>query len=118
MLPADLDESGGKLDRPGLQEALHRVESGESGGIIVAWLDRLSRDSEHAHALVRRIDAAGGRVYARDAPGDMTTPEGELMTGILFGFAQYDRKRARAGLERTKENAIANGIRGQRSATG
>jgi len=110
VLPPDLDESGGKLERPGLQEALRRVESGESGGIIVAWLDRLSRDSEHAHGLLRRIDTAGGRVYAPDAPEDMTTPEGELMTGILFGFAQYVRKRARAGLERAKENAVANGI--------
>lgn len=106
----DLDESGGKLDRPGLQEALRRVEGGESGGVIVAWLDRLSRDSEHALGLLRRIDAAGGRVYAPDAPSDMTTPEGELMVGIQFGFAQYVRKRARAGLERAKENAIANGI--------
>src|ERR1044071_5158576 len=50
----DLDESGGKLDRPGLNEVLRRVEAGESGGMIVAWLDRLSRDSEHAHGLVRR----------------------------------------------------------------
>jgi len=105
----DLDESGGKLDRPGLQEALQRVEARESGGVIVAWLDRLSRDSEHAHGLLRRIDEAGGHVYAPDAPEDMTTPEGELMVGIMFAFAMYVRKRARAGLERAKENAIAEG---------
>jgi len=45
----DLDESGGKWERPGLQKALARVEQGQSSGVIVAWLDRLSRDSEHAH---------------------------------------------------------------------
>src|SRR5262245_48828499 len=106
----DLDESGGKLDRPGLQEALRRVESGESGGIIVAWLDRLSRDSEQAHGLVRRIAEAGGRIYAPDAPSDWTTPEGELQAGIVFAFAQYIRSRARAGFERAKEQAIARGI--------
>src|SRR5262245_10626440 len=85
----DLDESGGKLDRPGLQEALSRVESGSSGGVIVAWLDRLSRDSEHAHALVRRISEAGGVIYAPDAPSDWTSPEGELQAGIVFAFATY-----------------------------
>lgn len=106
----DLDESGGKLDRPGLQEALRRVESGESCGVVVAWLDRLSRDSEHAHGLVRRISEAGGRIYAPDAPADWTTPEGELQAGIVFAFAQYVRKRARAGFERAKAQAIARGI--------
>jgi DNA invertase Pin-like site-specific DNA recombinase len=107
---SDPDESGGKLDRPGLQEALQRVEAGESGGLIVAWLDRLSRDSEHAHGLMRRINEAGGVLYAPDAPADATSPEGELQLGIVFAFAQYVRSRARAGFERAKEQAIARGI--------
>ena len=106
----DLDESGGKWDRPGLQMALERVRAGESGGLIVAWLDRLSRDSEHALRLVRELAKAGGKVYAPDAPADWTSPEGELQAGIVFAFAQYVRSRARAGFERAKEQAIANGI--------
>jgi DNA invertase Pin-like site-specific DNA recombinase len=106
----DLDESGGKWDRPGLQEALSRVESGASGGVIVAWLDRLSRDSEHALRLVRSIHDAGGTIYAPDAPSDWLSPEGELQTGIMFAFAQYVRSRARSGFERAKENAIATGV--------
>jgi DNA invertase Pin-like site-specific DNA recombinase len=106
----DPDESGGKWERPGLQQALARIESGKSGGVIVAWLDRLSRDSEHAHALIRRISDAGGVIYAPDAPSDWTTPEGELHAGIVFAFAQYVRKRARAGFERAKERAVANGV--------
>ena len=106
----DLDESGGKLERPGLQEALVRVETGESGGVIVAWLDRLSRDSEHAHSLIRRITEAGGAIYAPDAPADLTTPEGELQVGIVFAFAQYVRKRAGAGFESAKKRAIDQGI--------
>jgi DNA invertase Pin-like site-specific DNA recombinase len=106
----DLDESGGKWERPGLQHALARVEAGESAGVIVAWLDRLSRDSEHAHALVRRITDAGGTIYAPDAPADWTTPEGGLQAGILFAFAQYVRQRAGAGFERAKEQAIRRGI--------
>ncbi|MGH2832070.1 MAG: recombinase family protein, partial [Solirubrobacteraceae bacterium] len=106
----DLDESGGKLDRPGLQEALVRVRSGESGGMIVAWLDRLSRDSEQALRLVREISESGGAIYAPDAPSDWTSPEGELQAGIVFAFAQYIRKRSRASFERAKEGAIASGV--------
>jgi DNA invertase Pin-like site-specific DNA recombinase len=106
----DLDESGGKLNRPGLTTILLRVESRKSGGVIVAWLDRLSRDSEHAHGLLRRIAEAGGKVYAPDAPADATSPEGELQLGIVFAFAQYVRSRARAGFARSQEQAIARGI--------
>jgi site-specific DNA recombinase len=106
----DLDESGGKWERPGLQEALARVRAGESGGLIVAWLDRLSRDSEHAHRLLRELHEAGGVVYAPDAPADWTSPEGELQAGIVFAFAQYVRKSARARFENAKANAIASGI--------
>ena len=72
------------------------------GGVIVAWLDRLSRDSEHAHGLVRRIAEAGGAIYAPDAPADWTTPEGELQAGIIFAFAQYVRSRARGGVRASK----------------
>lgn len=106
----DLDESGGKWDRPGLQEALERVRAGASRGLIVAWLDRLSRDSEHAHRLVRELAESGGIVYAPDAPADWTSPEGELQAGIVFTFAQYVRKRSAAGFERAKERSIAAGI--------
>lgn len=106
----DLDESGGKWDRPGLQRALERVKDGKSGGLIVAWLDRLSRDSEHAHRLVREIDEAGGAIYAPDAPADWTTPEGELQVGIMFVFAAYVRKRSAAGFERAKAQSVAAGI--------
>ncbi len=110
LVLTDLDESGGKLSRPGLNRAVERVESRESGGLIVAWLDRLSRDSEHAHGLMRRISDAGAAIYAPDAPADWTTPEGELQAGIVFAMAMYVRKRARAGFERSKEQAIARGI--------
>src|SRR5215207_1235636 len=102
VLPPDLDESGGKLDRPGLNEALRRVEAGESGGVIVAWLDRLSRDSEHALGLVRRIEAAGATIFAPDAPADWKTPEGELQGSIFFAFAAYQRKRAAKGFDDSK----------------
>lgn len=107
---ADIDESGGKWERPGLQTALARVKAGESGGVIVAWLDRLSRDSEHAQRLVREIGDAGGSIYAPDAPSDWTTPEGELQANVFFMFAQYTRKRAKAGFARSQEQSITAGV--------
>src|SRR5215211_4385573 len=48
----DLDHSGGTLDRPGLTEALARVEERRSGGIVVAYLSRASRDTRQGLDLL------------------------------------------------------------------
>jgi site-specific DNA recombinase len=106
----DLDKSGGSLDRPGLKRAVDRVRSRESSGIVVAWLDRLSRDSEQGTRLLRELDEAGGKVWAPEMPEDMASPEGELQVGMFLLIAQYQRKRARKGLESAKRGAIERGI--------
>src|SRR5690349_75883 len=54
----DIDQSGGTLDRPALIEARKRVENGESGGIIVAYLSRLTRETRQGLALLDEITAA------------------------------------------------------------
>src|SRR3954471_19528984 len=51
----DLNESGGTLERPGLQRALDRVRAGTSGGIVVAYLSRLSRETSQGLALIEEV---------------------------------------------------------------
>jgi DNA invertase Pin-like site-specific DNA recombinase len=102
--------SGGTVNRRGLQRALERVRAGESGGIICAWIDRLSRDVEQGHQLLREFEEAGGRVYSPDMPEDASTPEGGLQIGMFLLFAQYERKKKSAGLRRAQENAISRGV--------
>lgn len=110
VLPPDIDKSGGTVEREGLKRALERVRAGESGGIVVAWLDRFSRDAAQAYDLLRAFEDAGGRVYAPEAPEDVSTPEGTLQMGMFLLFAQYQRQRARAGFDRAKERATLAGI--------
>lgn len=110
VLPPDIDKSGGTVDRAGLHRALERVRAGESQGIVVAWIDRFSRDAAQAYDLLRAFEEAGGRVYAPEAPEDVSTPEGELQLGMFLLVAQYQRKRARAGFERAKSRAVTAGI--------
>src|SRR3954468_16271885 len=56
----DQDYSGGNVERPGFLEAIRRVESGETGGVIVARIDRFARSAPDGGAMVRRIIDAGG----------------------------------------------------------
>lgn len=88
---------------------LRRVESGQSGGVVVAYLSRLSRDTFQGLALLEQVRAAGGHVYAPNLP-DYTTADGEMLTTIQLAVDTGYRKRKREELERAKENAIAAGI--------
>ena len=57
----ELDESGGRADRPLLEEALHRVEVGTSQGIVVSKVNRFGRSLLSGLAAIERVKAAGGR---------------------------------------------------------
>jgi site-specific DNA recombinase len=85
----DLDQSGGRDDRPGLQEAIARVETGESAGIIVAKLDRISRNLRQATVLAQRIMGAGGRIYSYAEPADWMTSDRELQINLALAIAQH-----------------------------
>jgi DNA invertase Pin-like site-specific DNA recombinase len=105
----DIDHPGGTLDRPGLNEARGRVEAGQSGGVIVAYMSRLSRETRQGLALLEEITAAGGAVYAPNLP-DYTTADGKMLTTIQLAIDGGYRERKREEFERAKENAIKLGI--------
>lgn len=105
----DLDRSGGTLDRPGLQEALARVRSGVSGGIVVAYLSRLTRETSQGLALLDDVRHAGGEVYAPNL-SDHTTADGRMLNTIQLAIDAGMRERAKETIARARENAIANGI--------
>ena len=74
MIHEDLDQSGGKLHRPGLDALLARIRAGETDGVIVSKLDRLSRlGVADALRLVEEITDAGGSIAALDLGIDPTT---------------------------------------------
>jgi DNA invertase Pin-like site-specific DNA recombinase len=106
----DIDESGGRADRPGLLEAVERVESGASGGVVVAYFDRFSRDVLQGLEILRRIEDAGGKLYAPNMPGDTRSGEGEFQVGLWLLIAQRERRLRGEGFERAKENAVAKGV--------
>lgn len=107
---SDLDQSGGRDDRPGLLEAIGRIEAGESAGIIVAKLDRFSRNLTQATALAERIMSAGGRIYSYAEPADWTTSDGELQINLALAIAQHQRRRANEYFESAKAAAIERGV--------
>lgn len=106
----DLDESGGKLDRPEFQKALKGVEEGKSNGIIVAKLDRFARSVAGAAQAIERLEAAGGALLSVDLGMDTSTPQGRLMQNVLMALAEFELDRFRESWQTAKLHAVNRGV--------
>src|SRR5436190_550308 len=96
----EIDQSGAKLLRPMFQETLARCERGETGGIVVARLDRFARSAVDALESIKRLNLAGARLVSVEDNFDGSTPMGRFAIGILTLIAELE-------LERIKENWAA-----------
>ena len=106
----DLDESGAKAERPGFQDALARIERGETGGIAVAKLDRFSRSVRDAANALRRIDDAGGVFLSADDGLDTSTPIGRFALNMMFAIAELEWERRRENWATARRKAVERGV--------
>jgi len=107
----DLDQSGGKLARPGLDAMLARIEAGETAGVAVAKLDRLSRlGVADALKLVQRITSAGGTLATADGDVDLLTASGEFQLTVMLALARMERRRLSDSWDTARSEVIANGV--------
>jgi site-specific DNA recombinase len=91
----DLNRSGGTLTRPGIQEALTRIHSGEAQGIIVARSDRASRITLQALGLIDELERAGAWIAAADGSLDTTDPNRKMATVMTLAVAERELERFR-----------------------
>ena len=97
-------------DRPLLEEALSRIESGASDGLVVAKLDRFGRSLIHSLAAVERIQAAGGTFVSVQDGFDLSTDHGRLVLRMMLSWAEWELDRIRAGWRTARARAVARGI--------
>ena len=105
----ELDQSGAKRDRPMFQAALERCERGESGGIVVARLDRFARSAVDALESIKRLNEAGARLVSVEDNFDGSTPMGRFAIGILTLIAELELERITENWE-TASEAVKRGV--------
>lgn len=107
----DRDQSGSKLSRPGFDTCMARIQAGETEGIVVAAIDRLSRaDVADALMIVRKIhDDFEGTMAAVDLGLDPTTEVGEMMLTVLLALARMQWRRYQSAWATAKERAVERG---------
>lgn len=106
----DLDWSGAREERPGFQAALERVEAKQSGGIIVAKLDRFARSVADATNAIKRIQAADGQLVSVEDGFDSQTAMGKFAIHLLLALGELERDRIRANWETAQEFAVRRGV--------
>ena len=105
------DTASGKTlsRRPGLEDALAKLDRGDADALVVAKLDRLSRSTKDFGTLMERAQRRGWAPVVLDLGVDTTTPAGELVASVMVSVAQWER---RAIGQRTKEALAAKKAQG------
>lgn len=92
--------TGTNRSRPGLDQALAAVRSGDT--LVVPKLDRLARSVPDARAIGDDLAARGVRLQVGAAVHDPADPMGKLFFNILATFAEFEadliRMRTREGM--------------------
>jgi site-specific DNA recombinase len=106
----DLDQPGSKADRPGLNAAMERIESGTTGGLVVARLDRFGRSVQDSANLLERIRAADGLLCTVAEGIDTSGYMGKFLADLFSALAELELARMRENWDTARKSAVARGI--------
>jgi hypothetical protein len=93
-----------------LQEALGRCDRNETGGIIVARLDRFARSAVDALESIKRLNAAGARLVSVEDNFDGSPPMGRFAIGILTLIAELELERIKENWTSAVTTAVGRGV--------
>jgi DNA invertase Pin-like site-specific DNA recombinase len=99
--------SGAKKDRPGLDELLKYMRSGDT--VVVAALDRLGRSLSGILRTVETLTERGVQLRSIKESIDTSTDVGHLLLGIFGTLAQYERALINERAQQAREAAKARG---------
>jgi DNA invertase Pin-like site-specific DNA recombinase len=109
----ELDVSAYKrpLDaRPGLTAAVRLIEARQAHVVVACYFDRLFRQIDVQRQVLKRVEAAGGEVYACDI-GEVShrTASRKLTATMLGAISEYYAELIREKTLPAKERAVARG---------
>jgi len=103
--------SGKNLKRPGLIKAIRAIKAGEAEGMLVAKLDRLTRNVADLGTLVQNVfDKA--ELYSVSEQINTKNAAGRLVLNVLVSVAQWERETI---CERTSDALQAKKARGEKT---
>jgi len=116
----DGGQSGGKLDRPALNDMLADIEAGKIQAVVIYKLDRLSRKQRDTMYLIEDVFLQRNiELVSISESLDTSSPTGRAMIGMLSVFAQLERDTITERLSGgRKQKAKSGGYAGGNAAIG
>ncbi len=106
----ELDQSGKKRDRPMFQQALARCEAGETGGMVVARIDRFARSALDALEAIKRLNDADAWLVSVEDGFDGSTTMGRFAITILTLIAELELDRITESWDTAVTAAVKRGV--------
>lgn len=106
----DLDQSGGSESRPSFDRMMESIRSGESGGVVVAKLNRFSRRVKHTLAAVEEIESIGAAFLSCDPTIDTSTKDGRFMLTVFSALNEMELDALTEGWDSVVADQIERGI--------
>ena len=88
----DGGESGKNLQRPGIERLLEEIDGGEVKAVIIAKLDRLTRNVRDLADLLDRFNQKGVALISVAESLDTATAAGRLVINIMASVSQWERE--------------------------
>jgi DNA invertase Pin-like site-specific DNA recombinase len=109
----DESKSGKKMsNRHALNEALYLLDHGSAAALFVRDIDRLSRSVIDTAKILERSRRNGWRLVVTGLGGiDTSTPEGELLVGIMSAAARFESQMTSQRVKRQHEARRQRGVR-------
>jgi DNA invertase Pin-like site-specific DNA recombinase len=82
----------------------------ETGGIVVARLDRFARSAVDALESIKRLNRAGARLVSVEDNFDGSTPMGRFAIGILTLIAELELERIKESWQVAIREAVGRGV--------
>lgn len=112
-LIVDEAESAKDLNRPGVQKLLALVKARKVGIVIIAKLDRLTRNVRDLGELVELLNAKGVSLVSVAETLDTTTAAGRMVMNMIGAVSQWEREviseRTTVALKQKRANGEAAG---------
>ncbi len=86
------EDSGARIDRPGLQEMLRDACTGAFDALLVFRVDRVSRKIRDLAAIIDYLDEHGVIFKSISEPFDTSHAAGKMMLQMLGIFAEFERE--------------------------
>lgn len=107
---SDVDVSGGKWDRTGLNAVLDLAADGAIDAVIVYRLSRLGRGLTGVLKTVEQLQQQQVGLMSVSEGIDLTNAAGRMLFNVLASFDQYEREIRAEYWEDTRSRARARGV--------